>query len=58
MRRDGTVEFVRRDTDWHDVRDKDEAFYLRIAFAGGYRYPGADLGISRPVAACRRTSTS
>ena len=45
MRRDGTVEFVRRDTDWHDVRDKDEAFYLRIAFAGGYRYPGADLGI-------------
>ena len=45
MRRDGTVEFVRCDTDWHDVRDEDEAFYLRIAFAGGYRYPGADLGI-------------
>ena len=33
MRRDGTVEFVRRDTDWHDVRDEDEAFYLRIAAA-------------------------
>ncbi len=45
MRRDGTVEFVRRDTDWHDVRDESEAFYLRIAGPGGYRYPGADLGI-------------
>ena len=25
--------------------DEREAFYLRIADAGGYRYPGADLGI-------------
>ena len=24
---------------------EDEAFYLRIATAGGYRYPGADIGI-------------
>ena len=24
---------------------EDEAFYLRIAQAGGYRYPGADIGI-------------
>ena len=45
MRRDGTIEFVRRETDWHDVRDENEAFYLRIAGPGGYRYPGADLGI-------------
>jgi hypothetical protein len=27
------------------VGDEREAFYLRIADAGGYRYPGADLGI-------------
>jgi biotin carboxylase len=45
MRKDGTIEFVRRETDWHDVTDESEAFYLRIAQAGGYRYPGADLGI-------------
>ncbi len=45
MREDGEIEFVRRDTDWHDVADESEAFYLRIASAGGYRYPGADLGI-------------
>jgi hypothetical protein len=27
------------------VADEDEAFYLRIAGAGQYRYKGADLGI-------------
>jgi hypothetical protein len=27
------------------VADESEAFYLRIASAGQYRYPGADLGI-------------
>ena len=42
---DGGVTFVRRDTDWHTVSDEREAFYLRIAAAGAYRYPGADLGI-------------
>jgi hypothetical protein len=41
----GTIGFERRDTDWHSVADESEAFYLRIATAGGYRYPGADLGI-------------
>jgi biotin carboxylase len=45
LREDGSIEFVRRETDWHDVADESEAFYLRIATAGGYRYPGADLGI-------------
>jgi biotin carboxylase len=39
------IRFVRRDTDWHTVADEGEAFYLRIASAGHYRYPGADLGI-------------
>ena len=42
---DGRLAFVRRDTDWHDIRDEVEAFFLRIAAPGGYRYPGADLGI-------------
>ena len=42
---DRGIEFSRRDTDWHTVGDGSEAFYLRIATAGGYRYPGADLGI-------------
>ena len=39
------IRFVRSETDWHSVVDEDEAFYLRIAQAGGYRYPGADIGI-------------
>jgi hypothetical protein len=39
------VEFVRPDTDWHTVGDEREAFYLRIAGPGQYRYKGADLGI-------------
>jgi biotin carboxylase len=41
----GGLEFVRRDTDWHSIASEDEAFYLRIAHEGGYRYKGADLGI-------------
>jgi biotin carboxylase len=45
MSPDGHVSFARRDTDWHTVADESEAFYLRIAAAGQYRYPGADLGI-------------
>ena len=39
------ISFARRDTDWHTVASDREAFYLRIAAAGQYRYPGADLGI-------------
>ena len=42
---DGHLAYARRDTDWHTVADESEAFYLRIAAAGQYRYPGADLGI-------------
>jgi biotin carboxylase len=41
----GGISFARRDTDWHTVASDREAFYLRIASAGQYRYPGADLGI-------------
>ena len=43
--REDAVRFVRRETDWHTVSSEDEAFYLRIAAEGQYRYPGADLGI-------------
>jgi len=45
MRSDGSIEFERRDTDWHTISDHNHAFYLRIADKGQYRYPGADLGI-------------
>src|SRR4026208_2425441 len=41
----GALPFARRVPDWHTVADEAEAFYLRIAGAGQYRYPGADLGI-------------
>jgi hypothetical protein len=41
----GAIRFDRRVTDWHTVADESEAFYLRIAGEGQYRYPGADLGI-------------
>ena len=41
----GGIRFVRRETDWHTLASEDEAFYLRIAGEGQYRYPGADLGI-------------
>ncbi len=43
--RAGSLAYARRDTDWHTVADESEAFYLRIAGAGQYRYRGADLGI-------------
>jgi biotin carboxylase len=45
MGSDRTIAFARRDTDWHTVADEHEAFYLRIAGVGQFRYPGADLGI-------------
>ena len=41
----GALRFDRRVTDWHTVSDESEAFFLRIAGEGQYRYPGADLGI-------------
>ncbi len=41
----GGISFLRAETDWHTIANEDEAFYLRIAQTGGYRYPGADIGI-------------
>ena len=45
QRSGGAIGYARRDTDWHTIADESEAFYLRIAGVGQYRYPGADLGI-------------
>jgi biotin carboxylase len=45
MAEDGSIRFVRQETDWHQVRSQDEAYYLRVYGAGEYRYPGADIGV-------------
>jgi biotin carboxylase len=45
MADDGSIRFVRAETDWHNVGGEDEAFYLRVHGVGEYRYPGADIGI-------------
>jgi hypothetical protein len=45
MREDGSIYFVRMETDWHNVTGSDEAFYLRVYGVNEYRYPGADLGV-------------
>ena len=42
---DGSISFVRMETDWHNVTGPDEAFYLRVYGVNEYRYPGADLGV-------------
>lgn len=41
----GCATFVRLETDWHNVTDSEEAFYLRVYGVGEYKYPGADLGV-------------
>ncbi|MGB2840141.1 MAG: biotin carboxylase [Actinomycetes bacterium] len=45
MNDDGTISYVHEETDWHNVSDDAEAFYLQVYGEGEYRYPGADLGI-------------
>jgi biotin carboxylase len=42
---DGHASFRRWANDWHSLVDENEAFYLRVAEPGDYRYKGADLGI-------------
>jgi biotin carboxylase len=42
---DGSIRYLREETDWHNVGGHNEAFYLRVHGAGEYRYPGADIGI-------------
>jgi biotin carboxylase len=41
----GRIRFRRWAHDWHSIIDESEAFYLRVAAAGDYRYRGADLGV-------------
>jgi len=45
MDEDGSIRFIRMETDWHNVTGSDEAFYLRVYGVDEYRYPGADLGV-------------
>jgi biotin carboxylase len=45
MAPDGSISFVRLETDWHNVSSHDEAFYLRVYGVDEYRYPGADMGV-------------
>jgi hypothetical protein len=45
LREDGTLNFTAVSTDWHEVIDEDEAFFLRVYGPGDYRFHGADLGI-------------
>ena len=42
---DGTVSYDRFDFDRQSIDSEREAFFLRIAGPGDYRYEGADLGI-------------
>jgi biotin carboxylase len=45
MADDGSISYLRSETDWHAVSSYDEAFYLRVYGDGEYRYPGADIGV-------------
>ena len=45
MKDDGSVEYVRMQTHRRTVENEQEAFFLRIAKPGDYKYEGADLGI-------------
>jgi biotin carboxylase len=42
---DGRIAFARWANDWHNLIDESEAFYLRVASSGDYRFKGADLGV-------------
>ncbi|MGA2929539.1 MAG: biotin carboxylase [Solirubrobacteraceae bacterium] len=42
---DGRISFARWGHDWHSLIDESEAFYMRVAAPGDYRYKGADLGV-------------
>jgi biotin carboxylase len=42
---DGRLTFARWANDWHNLIDETEAFYLRVAAPGEYRFKGADLGV-------------
>ncbi len=45
LHHDGSVQYVRMQTHRRTVESEREAFFLRIAKPGDYKYEGADLGI-------------
>ena len=45
LHEDGSLEFHHVSHDWHDLRNENECFYLRVYAPGDYRFKGADLGI-------------
>jgi hypothetical protein len=45
MDEEGNVAWGRWGNDWHSIQDESEAFFLRVAGPGDYRYKGGDLGI-------------
>ena len=45
LHEDGSLEFHHVSHDWHDLRNENECFFLRVYAPGDYRFKGADLGI-------------
>jgi len=41
----GKLEFLRISSDWHELTDEHDAFFMRVYAPGDYRFHGADLGI-------------
>jgi biotin carboxylase len=41
----GSLEFRRVASDWHELTDEHDAFFMRVYAPGDYRFHGADLGI-------------
>ncbi len=42
---DGRLEFARVASDWHELTDEHDAFFMRVYAPGDYRFHGADLGV-------------
>jgi hypothetical protein len=42
---DGSLAFVRLDSNWQAIETEDDVFFLRISGPGDFRYKEADLGI-------------
>jgi len=42
---DGALVFSNSESDWHQINNEGEAFFLRVYGPGDYRWKGADLGI-------------
>jgi biotin carboxylase len=42
---DGELRFARVASDWHELTDEHDAFFLRVYAPGDYRFHGADLGV-------------